>query len=209
MIFKANITLNLTLTVESGTHVGAELLARLRAPRVAITSEHITAVSVTSLSVDEMLQHDHHRLWQERQAAGVGKPNQLARYERGSLPEQELLALARNELFEPFAVPFRRRQRMTATDIHDDEPCTGEVIWSTIPNPRLTDRQWRTWRHIEDTLADAMSHPWMYLSSREDGTAQMLEHRGSCPACMGHRAHQSALVSIVWAGRTLSREYLL
>jgi hypothetical protein len=208
VIYRTTVTLTVEFVIDANTRDQAERDARNRALSVALTPHNVYDLALSPMAVTEMIERDHHKQWQEHAAARLGTPNQLARFERGVLPEAELLTLARNELFEPFSL-FLRRRRMVDADIHDTEPCAGSVIWSTTPNPKLTDRQWRTWRDIQDALNTAMQHPWLYLSSRDDGGVQMLEHRGTCPACQGQKAHQSALVSIVWAGRTLSREYLL
>jgi len=104
------------------------------------------------------------------------------------------------------------------------------VRWETLHSPELTAREHDTLRLLNDHAREVAMHPWLRQApvvEWRDGVPVDLgragvgarmpevvgvsprEHRGSCTVCTGSVYERSALVSIYWAGRVLSREYVL
>ena len=83
-----------------------------------------------------------------------GTENQRERWAEGLLPEDELLALARNVLFEPFA-EFRRWQKLQLQDVQARRDCTGGTIAFTTRKPDdLTADEWALYKKISGVAID-------------------------------------------------------
>lgn len=83
------------------------------------------------------------------------------------------------------------------------------VDWSTTAQPDLTQDEWQILLRIHRAMGEIQRHPWMRHSGSEVVGVQVREHKGICERCQGIACERSALVSIEWAGRVLSREYVL
>jgi hypothetical protein len=177
-----------------------------------VPPEAITAVSCEPLSFLEQLHADNWRTLQESHALETrGTPGQLARWCAGHMPEAELCAIARHELFKVFA-GLTTRRKMTRFDVHGVASAChipDSIKWSTEDRPTLRPEQWENLEKIRDAAGKIMQHPWMRLSPPESVQVSVRGHRGECANCGGFRNQQSALVTITWAQRNLSREYVL
>lgn len=165
----------------------------------------------------EQLKSENLTTWLELRALEHGTPNQHERWLAKMLPEDELTALARTELFHGFDKYKRwknigdaaaeRDVRHTPVCDNDDMPPT--YVFETKPTHDMTHDQWEQMKLIQAT-AEAITklHPWCI-----DGgcTVRMTPraHVAKCARCARSVSYPTALVTVEWAGRTLTREYSL
>lgn len=236
--YHARVTLLLDLMIDSTTPQDACDRARaLICERPGIRAEHVDAINVRPLALDERVHQENVRLWQEGEAVRLGTADQRARWDVGVLPDSELVALARGPLFAAFAaIPTRKRMGPMAiahprgadhmpTCMYVDsdlpefspgkemriaEPNTGQipVNWSTTPSPELTVVEWHALAAVNAAVETTNKHPWLVVAPG-GATLTTRLHKGECQRCKRQAAEAAALVTIVWAGRTLSREYAL
>lgn len=145
-------------------------------------------------------------LWLEHEALKLGTPSQNERYDAGDLSEDDLLDLARGELFRPFN-QFTRWTPLKWQMVTHKAGCAGrvELGHATLSDDYPSDTYGRM---MEVVAMLAEYHPWCTKS----GTTPNIEvrrHVAACPACKEKITNMSALITIPWAGRTLSKEYSL
>lgn len=165
----------------------------------------------------------------EREALATrGTENQRQRYDAGFLPEDELLAIARAELFQVFTDPtdpdrFKRWHSREFNRIdHKVAHCRGRVFFQTTAADYLRHDQWERLANIKDAAQIIRDHHWVVRSlslvSEETGIAkeswisvnvEPLVHIGHCEKCNAVDRRQSVKVTVMWAGRSLSREFAL
>lgn len=158
--------------------------------------------------------------WQEREALALGSEAQRQLYASGELSEVDLTSLARNALFAPCAA-LRLRRQMPPTAIRHpvDSSATGRwtcapdgrrlpVRWSTRQASVLTESELAALSVVEIAVAEINHNEWL-IRGRQWATIQPRLHQGTCEACLQSAAETSVLISVPWAGRTLSREYAL
>lgn len=170
------------------------------------------------LSDDQVRGHNDLRVWQEREAITRATESQRERWLSGTLPQDELLVLARHELFGPFA-RFARFQRLTPLDIPHPRTDAGgggrvcvdgteiPIAWESRDNPPLSADEWAMVRRIKTAAKIASEHRWLSVALTTSVRVTLRSHVGTCKRCRGTAEVHSALVSILWAGHTLSREY--
>jgi hypothetical protein len=177
------------------------------------------------------MQGDNLRLWQECEVATLVGPSAKQRWATGGMSSHELCLIAREVLFMPFSThtltgaAMRRRSRtMTASAIPHPTDDTGRwtcvpgftgtapvqipVRWSTDRSPILTPSQAATMELVIQAMTEVNRHPWL-AHTPVGASAEARIHRGVCMGCQRQAEEVSALVSVQWAGRTLSREYYL
>jgi hypothetical protein len=136
-----------------------------------------------------------------------GSENQYERLLSGLLPEAELLALARYELFLSFA-SFRRWQKLEAGDVRHERSCNGGVVtFSTSAPGSLTHDEWATFKQI--TAAVDAANGGVLNGEKVSATISLVEHVGRCSVCPAETFGRAVNIRIEWAGRPLSREYTL
>jgi hypothetical protein len=150
--------------------------------------------------------------------ASLGSANQRERYLANVLPESELLALVRTELFKPFD-GFTRLHKLTASDLIPlGCACHGKPGWKveyeTAEAAELGHEQWETLAAIRRAAEPLVDHHWIVRSSWEVESGprvlvETLAHWATCNLCQTELDRPSAKVSIRWAGRVLTREYQL
>lgn len=236
--YQTTITLRVVLRVQSTSVDAATAQGRaIACQRQGIRAEHIENAWATPLQGEELRTAENLRAWQESQAVTQhGSSSQRERWLGGSLPESELLDMARGHLFRGFAL-FQKRTPMGFAAI-DHPRSAGNlwkcltisrpsgpirdgnelVTWETIHSPELTEHEHATLRCLNDHASELATHPWLRQSpvATNPGTkmpevigVSPREHRGTCSVCQRTVYERSALVSIYWAGRVLSREYVL
>ena len=157
--------------------------------------------------------------WQELEAVRLGSTDQQLLYASGQLREVDLTSLARNALFAPLSVLRPRRQMSPTVIRHPVNAATGmwtcapagqrlPVRWSTLVTSELTNTELASLAAVEIAVASMNLNEWL-IRARVYATIQPRLHRGYCTACLQYAAEASALVSVPWAGRTLSRQYAL
>lgn len=218
--YRAEVAIVIPITVDGATDQDAEEQARrIVSTRPWISVRHIASVTLVPMSTSETLDRANRVLWQEMEVLHHGTTSQRQRWHSDCLPEQELLALAREHLLRPLAM-FRKRQRMRASAIAHPvdrsgvwtclERSTGHVPieWSTLETcPTFTSSEWETVLRLRAVVAELRRHPWLF--GEECVQAMPREHRGTCRVCLNEAAERAVLVQIQWAGRVLSREYAL
>lgn len=141
-------------------------------------------------------------------------PAQLRRMaESAEAMEIELLTLVRAELFAPFRA-FRKRVRLRAAAIAHKDNClpSPEVDWSTR---RPQTRVGAEMVHKMNAVAyEVAKHPWLAERAPEDARhcklrLEQRHHHGVCRCCRAEISEHTVLVTVYWAGRELSREYVL
>ena len=212
--FHANVSINLHLLVESPSRDDAELTARRMACRPGIRQDNITGVTVTAMTLAEQMRADNLVTWQESEALRRGDVSQRQRWLSGCLPELELLALARDELFRPFTFLPRRRQKHFSSIPHPGSACHwGQdnetfIDWQTTDVSDISAQAWQQLTAVHTAALEMGRHAWLQASPSAV-SVNVREHKGTCRRCTRSTADQSALVTVAWGGRTLSREYAL
>lgn len=234
--YQTTLTLRIVLRVQSTSVDAATAQAKaIACQRQGIRAEHIENAWATPLQGEELRTADNLRAWQESQAVTQhGSDSQRTRWLSGTLPEAELLELARGQLFRPLAL-FQKRTPMNFAAV--DHPRTAGnlwkclnvprasgpvrdgndlMTWETVHSPELTEREHGVLRSLNDHAREVAAHPWLRQSPVNPTPAlpevvgvSPREHRGTCSVCQRTVYERSALVSVYWAGRVLSREYVL
>lgn len=174
-----------------------------------MTDKHI----LSNLNEQNMVTH------LEQEALKHGTDNQRERWLHKVLPEDELLQLARAELFRwlddvPRWASGDGRKDMRNAMRHD-KACdwrthhvVPKVIFEVLSACEMNAKEWALHKHLRE-LGDATRlHPWLTCS----GGAVKIEtcvHWAECTECYAEELRHVAKVSITWAGRVLVREYLL
>lgn len=165
---------------------------------------------LSSEALEQLLRTTNMRTWLEFEAAKLGTERQLRDYSLGMLHESDLRRLARDHLFAPFR-DMPRWSPMGARDVtHKSIGCVGYVefevtdVWLALD---LAHRDSRA-RKIGELTIEAGRHQWL-LRSGEGFSVAIRNHVATCTACGAREARKSALVSVEWASRTLSREFAL
>lgn len=225
-LYNASVHLTLHFTVDDPSAEEASATVReLVSRRPGIREVDISGVVVRPMSTTELLRRDNLVTWQEMEAVRLGTEDQRERYGAGALPDEELCRIARSVLFTAFD-GFLPRKKLTASAIGhprrqdsqvwlcatpgaaDHSAFPIPVTWSTMPSPVLTPSEWVTLTRMNRAVNDTNRHPWL-VDAPISATIATRIHKGVCQRCQREAAQASALVTIAWAGRTLSREYVL
>jgi hypothetical protein len=135
-----------------------------------------------------------------------GTASQRERWAVGLLPEDELLALARDVLFAPFA-PFARWRKLMSSDIVHRQTCNGGTVTFSTRQP--ADLSAEEWAILKKITTAATAGKALFREHGTTATVDLVEHVGSCFKCKAEVFGRSASVRLEWAGRPLSREYAL
>jgi hypothetical protein len=155
----------------------------------------------------------------EALAIATGSPNQRERFAAGVLPEDELLGLARVQLFKEFAFPrwtaHRDHDRMKR-EIKHKPTCGGasgatsrhapEYKFEACDLDSMTADEWRMFKLFTIAAGRAGQHMWLKPNSV---LIDPVVHFVECASCGAEDARTSIKISIHWAGRVLVREYAL
>lgn len=161
---------------------------------------------------------DNLTTWQELEALKLGTLNQRERWLAKLLPEDELLALARTALFAPLG-EFKRwsnKRDLRAGDLTHTASCPElvypaherSVRFETVPAVELGADEWDVLKAIQHAAQRIGAHPWLE-HTKAAAAVESREHRATCEKCGAQAFRAVALVSVPWAGRTLTREYVL
>lgn len=140
-----------------------------------------------------------------------GTPNQVARIDDGTLPEEELLDVARRIAFLGTRLQrYDTASRLGPKDIRHRKDCPEagqEYQLQPIEYEKLDGAELAADQHdaLESLRGFAPRAPFMAPE------ITLHTHVATCPGCGATAKRPTALVTISWAtaGRTLSREYLL
>lgn len=220
--FHADVVIVLGFDIAASSPHDADARARRMAlGRQRIQPGDIKNLVVTPATVGQDLDRNNLRIWQETEALRLGTVSQRQRWDNGCLPEDELLDLARKEIFKAFALCPRRTRKTPSAIRHPVDAdgtwlCVAHAVngtipieWSTNPDPSLNDLQWKSLQRLHAMADQVRRHEWMKKSPATAVRIHLREHRGKCMACQGATVDPGALVEIDWAGRLLTREYAL
>lgn len=170
-------------------------------------------------TVDNM-KADNLTTWLELEAVSLGSENQRERHMAGVLPDDELTALARTELFKGFG-EFRRwagRDRAGMrfalkhkTSKANPTPCVVNqeaIELETDDATELGPDEWNTLKRIQSTVQAMKDHPWIHRGNCPVSIVSST-HWATCQICKSEMFRSSVKVTIHWAGRELTREYSL
>lgn len=160
-----------------------------------------------------------------------GSEDQIARYARGAMSFDELLTMARAELFAPFdGIDLKRfaksreigalhrqlthLERCPEHGRDDAELHEISIVNSPERSINLTGGQQRHLHMLMDVVAKAARHEWLHQNHMIDRDTvpiviNSVLHVVSCAACRRDAGCVSAKVSIRWAEHVLVREWLL
>ncbi len=174
---------------------------------------------MTTNTVNNM-QADNITTWLELEAVKLGTENQRERHMAGFLPDEELTALARTELFKGFD-SFRRwagrdRAQLMFTLKHKTakallKPCKvskDSIELDTTDAVGLNADEWNTLKRIQSTVEAMKDHPWICRAGC-DVSVVSSTHLATCTICNSTLAASSVKITIHWAGHDLTREYAL
>lgn len=177
----------------------------------------------------------HHRLdcalgkarieteWLEHEALVLGTENQRERWRAGVLPEDELLQIARAELFKGFGQftrwhsnHGRREMLLGKRPAKHSATCTTRdyvtsawhYLFEVADVAELDGPQWETLKQIQDAAEAVCVHPWMVRQGRR-AEVESCTHWATCKECKAEVSRSVAKVSIPWAGHILVREFSL
>lgn len=165
----------------------------------------------------------------------TGTAEQLERFKAGVLPEEELCTLARGELFKRFeALPRwnsrsnRRSASLHMTDVRHDADCgyrkgehepfdmwalrlkaNGAVRFETTAASEMSASDFAKFKAI-CALVSRVNQELPAVTKLDNPTpfeAVPKTHWATCTMCAREELRHTALISVHWAGRTLSREY--
>lgn len=153
--------------------------------------------------------------WLKFEALKLGTDNQRERFSAGALPVEELLALARGELYRPLEAWRRWGNRdLHAREVRHERGCArshNDVTYKTIGGADLPPMDADTWKHLTLLRHDVnkiAAHEWITRSQAKVEVAVM-RHEARCRRCNAVAYRYSAKVAVPWADHTLVREYLL
>lgn len=214
--FRGEVIVKISLALDAyGQQDAEERARRIARSRSRIRDTEIASVTVHPMTVAQRLDHDNICVWQETEALALGNSSQRLRWNNGCLPDEELLLMVREELFRPFALVPRRSRKGPTAIRHDGDmaACLVDgsvpVRWSIDDNPALSDDEWSTLQRIMVGSEEVRRHRWMTHSPPTNVRLAVRGHRGLCLTCQGKASENAALVEIEWAGRLLTREYVL
>lgn len=173
------------------------------------------AVCQTSTRVLDTLRANNVREYLAGEAMKLASATQRQRMDSEVTREEEILGIARGELFKPF-LEFTKRPKRWASSVVHTRDCAGpDVRWSVTNVPpeargSLTSSQATNLYLIVQAARIAGKHEWL-CRTEPDGfiDLKVQRHAGTCSACGASHVDHGVLVTIPYAGRTLSREYLL
>jgi len=148
-----------------------------------------------------------------------GTPDQRALYRASSLGEEEVLQIVRGQLFKPFD-RFARWQKINARELRHAWGCRASIAGGDLvrfETCELDDKSmnqygWDTLAEIRTAGEIVKDHQWLVRSAGTSCGIVMIEpltHWACCSSCKAEISRNSARVSMVWADRTLTREYAL
>lgn len=164
--------------------------------------------------------------------------SQRERYHAGVLPEDELLTIVRAELFKGFTDLAPRWNKAKDIDLmirrlthgmHTCNSCnnhgfhgesgkdwcttcgtedTSKVEHETTDVAELDAQEWDVLRKLQGAADAVKAHPWI----RDHGGAVAVESFTrwvTCTGCAEEACRSTTKITITWAGRALTREYVL
>lgn len=165
--------------------------------------------------VDAKLRAGNMVFWLETEALKHGTDNQRERHTAGVLPEDELLALARGELYKPLNAWTRWKNRdLHAREVRHEDSCAGAeqlVKYRTLGGPAMPPMDGNAWNRLGElrhAVNEIAAHEWL-TRSHAKVDVQVTRHEAYCTRCNKVAVRYAVRVAIPWAGHTLVREYAL
>ena len=151
----------------------------------------------------------------ESEAVKRGTDNQRERWAAHLLPEEELTALARKEIYFNFEGLKRWRnlsERQADLAIKHAETCLlqAPVTFTRLDTiDFLTAAEWKVYKKVQTLVDETMRiHTWC-TDAGCTISFSLGGHLAACTVCNKAIRFPTAMVTALWAGRTLTREYAL
>jgi hypothetical protein len=171
-----------------------------------------------SSTIMEQLKANNTIVFQEAKILEFGTTNQRSRWAADVLPEDELLALARGELFKGLEHVPRWHGRDVRKELRDridvkhrkarKDGCHVMPEFDVTVLGDLSAEEWEVHESIKGYAALLQATEMLKAENREI-TLQWFTHWATCPACEQEVWCSGVKVTIPWAGRSLVREYRL
>lgn len=171
---------------------------------------------MTTNPLTQQIAADNMAVWLETEALKLGTDNQRERWRAHLLPDDEILQLARAELFKGFAnlvrwnsSDIRRELTQELRGKRHEHGCANDRPELEVADvSELTAEQWDRYKNL-GAITDALNmHPWMFRQ-KASATISSFTHWATCLGCGAEVCASGAKVSVPWAGRTLVREFRL
>ena len=168
-------------------------------------------------AISDDLRNANLREWLESEAEMMASARQAILMDDPATREAELCTIARTELFRPMA-ELTKRVRMRAHAVPHSAACSAprtghSIVWSTVPSfgsGSFGAREMTALDVVTKAAESIAKHRWMTVPGVADQIrVEPRYHLGLCGTCSGAAGEHSVLVTIPWAGRELSREYVL
>lgn len=170
----------------------------------------------TSTRVLDKLRIDNLRAYLEGEALKLASASQRIRMATEETRADEILGIARGELFKPFADFVKRPKRWASAVVHAADCAGPDVRWfvsrsSAADAHGLTPEETANLRAIGMAARQTAQHEWLTRTTVGSVVIDLKiqTHVGTCATCDASHVDHGVLVTIPWADRTLSREYLL
>lgn len=165
------------------------------------------------MNTDKVSRIDHTRTWLELEALKLGTQSQRDRWRDNLLPEEEILKLARDELYKPLAdIPrWTKTHKLKPHDVRHMTDCAlvaHTVQMSVEPAGALDENAYESLRRVRDAIKVALDHPWCQTADLGFAVLPRM-HVAECLLCHAKEYRFSVLVTCKWADRILTREYAL
>lgn len=153
--------------------------------------------------------------WLQFEALALGTDNQRERFKEHALPTEELLALARGELYKPLEGWTRWKNRdLHAREVRHEGSCAGrhnDVTYSSIGGaslPPMDGDAWNRLTELRHAVNQISVHEWL-TRSHVKVDIEVTKHEARCSQCRRVAVRYTARVMIPWATHKLVREYVL
>jgi hypothetical protein len=145
----------------------------------------------------------------------IGRPDQIQRFDAGFIPDDEVLGLARGQLFRPLE-GFPRRSgasRIKSSQLDHKTGCRASSwapgMYETVEDPPLGPTAGLNFQSIAN-VAQTIYGIELAGHGPERVGIRAYEHVGWCPLCDGDKITvPTAKVTVVWNGWQMVREYEL
>lgn len=203
-LYRVEVMAKLTYDVAAPSLEDAEIKAR-RCARGVVNHDEIDSVVGHAVDVVSSMRTANLNGWLESEVLAMMGPAQKMKFARGEDIEAEILHVARAEIFKAFDMP--RWKSIRWEEVKHSENCMASKAVLIGPSTTSSFFEFNSER-VEEMTKAISNHPWL-LRAGVEPEVSIRSHHAECMVCKAGVTRGSALVTIPWAGRTLSREFAL